>query len=219
MSKRRRSKRQTSRKRKKNNARSASACLFSSDESSSTEEAGGTTTEAENLFNEENSGNNEPDNETGESAVLAGTPENTDNEDMVTPLKDSAPEMDDEYGSDDEQTMVGPCGDVTFGCDPSPISHQKLLGKFITLEFDVEDNADLVLYTGEVTKYIQATDKFEVSMTLRMFLISVNLTSLRVGRHGHISTCFLYCFCTCLAPALHLPYTCLGYNLNPQTNH
>ena len=215
MPKRRRSKRQALRKRKKNNARAASACRFSSDESSSYEEAGGTATEDENLSNEENSANNEHDNETDESAVLAGTPENADNEDMFTPLKDSAPEIDDEYGSDDEQTMVGPCGDTTFGCDPPPVSHRKLLGKFIALEFDVEGNTDLVLYTGEVTKYIQATDKFEVSMPLGMFLITVNLTSLRVGRDGHISTCFLYCFCTCLAPVLHLSYTCLGYNLNP----
>ena len=135
MTKRRRSKRQALRKRKKNNARAASACRFSSDEASSYEEAGGTATEDENLSNEENSANNEHDNETGESAVLASTPENADNEDMFTPLKDSAPEIDDEYGSDDEQTMVGPCGDTTFGCDPPPVSHRKLLGKFIMHPF------------------------------------------------------------------------------------
>ena len=65
-----------------------------------------------------------------------------------------------------KQSLVGPCGDVTFGCDPGPVSHQKLLGKFVTLEFDVEGKSDLVLYTGVVTKYMQATDKFEVSKTL-----------------------------------------------------
>ena len=165
MRKRRRSTRQADQKRQKKE-RTVSACFSGDDESSTSDQAEVTPTEVENVSSGSNSDDDETVKNVSESAVVDNTQEDAENEDMMTPLKDPAPETDDEYGSDDEQSLVGSCGDVTFGCDPGPVSHQKLLGKFVALEFAVEGKSDLVMYTGEVTKYMQATDKFEVRKIL-----------------------------------------------------
>ena len=90
-------------------------------------------------------------------------------ENLTTPDKTKSKEtMEPDLGylSDDEEALYGPCGDPTFGQDAPPARFRKLIGDCVTLEFEVENHENLVLFTGVVQTYDQSTDEFAVRVLI-----------------------------------------------------
>ena len=77
--------------------------------------------------------------------------------------------VDEEYRSDGEDALHGPCGEPMFGQDVPPKRFRKLIDEQVALEFDVDGEEDLILFTGVVEGYKQANDKFLVCIFVVCF--------------------------------------------------
>ena len=115
------------------------------------------------------------------------------NDDVLATPDDTSGTRDQEFdegcASDGEDRLHGPCGEPTFGQDSLPGRFRKLVGELVTLEFDVDDQEDLVLYTVVVEIYNQSTDNFAV----RFYLVA--LPVYLITRHVQVFCLSLFVWC------------------------
>ena len=90
----------------------------------------------------------------------------TEDEDCpdLVPHDDSSDESSssDEYDTDDENQLHGPCGDRVCGADPPPKPLRTYLGQYVAKLFKIAGQEDDVLFWGEVVRYDPSTKRFSV---------------------------------------------------------
>ena len=68
----------------------------------------------------------------------------------------------DEYDTDDEATLHGPCGERVCGADPPPKPLRTYLGQYVAKLFKIAGQEDDVLFWGEVVRYDPSSKRFSV---------------------------------------------------------
>ena len=97
------------------------------------------------------------------------SPESTDEPQTPasSPASETHPDADsdaEDYQSDSEDDIHGPCGVIPTDYDPEFRSQRNYLGKFVAKEFLVEGKDLPSLFWGEVVRYNQASKRYTVSL-------------------------------------------------------